>query len=185
MKILFLLLLLPSLAFATWGSDDCDHPRFQEVGCTYPGEKGDPGEDGQDGADGAKGDTGERGLQGTPGVVSTTWITETRNWQSKWLHYAAASDAIQVHLPQDLQSRLTFGMSSIRGTQGYAVGYAFKNDDNIAVTFALGTSGGEQVGKASIGFEFGGKSKPKYISFSECTYVNGKLNFEQKCVKAK
>lgn len=47
-------------AFADgWG--ECDHPRFQEVGCTYPGEQGPPGRDGRDGHDGRDGRDGEDG----------------------------------------------------------------------------------------------------------------------------
>jgi len=213
MKFLQLLalagVLVTGTAFAT-GNDDCDHPRFQEVGCSYPGDQGDQGdqgeqgeqgETGETGATGATGDTGatgaqgEQGIQGEQGtqgiqgvagergqagVVSTTWITETRNWQSKWLHYAAADNAIQVHLPQDQDSRVTFGIAQIHGETGYAVGYAYKTDrkDALAFTLGIGTSGGQQVGKASVGFEFGGRKSTRHQHQYTCTYVKGELNAE-------
>lgn len=45
----------------------------------------------------------------------------------------------------------------MHGTTGYGVGYAYKmdRDDNLAFTVGVGTAGGEQVGVASVGFEFG------------------------------
>ena len=74
-------------------------------------------------------------------------------------------------------------MSRIRGTSGYGVGYAYKTDrdDSLAFTLGLGTSGGEQVGKASVGFEFGGSSssyKPHKHNVV-CTYANDELELEE------
>jgi hypothetical protein len=88
---------------------------------------------------------------------------------------------MQIHLPQDQNQRVTFGMSRIHGTTGLGVGYAYKTDrdDNLAFTLGLGTSGGEQVGKASIGFEFGGsKSSRSHRHEFTCSYVGGELNAE-------
>lgn len=235
-------------AFATGNNNDpCEHPRFQEVGCSYPGEQGPPGPqgeqgergetgatgatgaqgergprghdgkdgkdgkdgadgrdgidgqdgkdgvDGKDGRDGKDGIDGRDGRDGKDGVVDENWIIETRNWQSKWYRYSAASEAIQIHLPQDQDSRVTFGMSRIHGTTGLGVGYAYKTDrdDNLAFTLGLGTSGGERVGKASVGFEFGGDSSKRTHKHrhrgATCTYIDGKLNMEpgddQECVE--
>jgi hypothetical protein len=172
------LVFLFGTAFA--GNEDCDHPRFQEVGCSYSGEQGPPGADGrdgadgqdgadgrdgadgQDGADGIDGQDGTNGLDGQDGidglngkdgrdgidgVVSETWITETRHTFDRYAHYSAAYSAIQIYLPQDKGSRIT------------ALGYAYKWDDredSLAFTFGVGTSGGEEAYKASLGFEFGG-----------------------------
>jgi hypothetical protein len=70
------------------------------------------------------------------------------------------------------------------------VGYAYmlKDDNAAAVTVGLGTAGGDWVGKASFGFEFGGsKNRPltatKYKAFLECSYVGGKLEGDARCVK--
>jgi hypothetical protein len=192
---LIAILFLTTTVYAWDDEMDCDHPRFQEVGCTYPGEQGPPGEQGEQGEQGPPGPQGEQGppgpqgLQGEPGVVDQSWINETRNWQSKLLHTAAANDAIQVHLPQDQASRVTFGVAQSFGETGYAVSYAYMTDreDRLAFTLGLGTSGGEEVGKASVGFEFGGSArdvKPasNYKAELECSYVNGVLTLDNKCV---
>jgi hypothetical protein len=163
-------------AFATdW--DDCDHPRFLEHGCGYEGEDGADGMDGEDGADGADGMDGQdgrdgidgvdgrdgidgiNGLAGADGVVDETWITETRNKYSVFRHQVAAMNAIQINLPQDASSRLTLAGSTFDGVSGIGLGYAYKMDreDNLSFTVGIGTSGGEEVGIASVGFEFGSK----------------------------
>jgi hypothetical protein len=79
-------------------------------------------------------------------------------WIQKYRDIAAAEAAMQVHLPQNQTSRLTFGMSRLSSTSGYALGYAYMidNERNTAVTFAVGTAGDETAVKASLGFEFGG-----------------------------
>jgi hypothetical protein len=69
---------------------------------------------------------------------------------------------------------------------GYA--YMLEDDNAAAVTVGLGTSGGDWVGKASFGFEFGGqKNRPltatKYKALLECSYVGGVLEGDAKCVK--
>ncbi len=205
-------LFFGSVAFAS-GDDDDDsdsdcHNSHSQCGHTGPpgpqGEQGDQGEQGETGEDGATGATGQtgadgsdgergatgatgatgaQGLAGRDGIVDTTWITETRNWQSKWYHYSAATEAIQIYLPQDQDHRVTFGMSRVHGTSGYGVGYAYKTDrdDGLAFTLGLGTSGGEQVGKASIGFEFGGSSKKRQSHSHEttCIYIGGELKMEK------
>ena len=168
-----LLLLFSAGAFAT----DCEHPRFLERGCGEegppgpagpPGPQGPPGQDGQDGEQGPPGPMGPQGPagpmgpqgpQGEPGVVDQTWITETRYRFDEFRHYSAAYSSIQIHLPQDKGSRLTAGVGRSHGETGYGLGYAYKwddRDDNLAFTFGVGTSGGEEAYKASLGFEFGG-----------------------------
>ncbi len=120
-------------------------------------------------------------------IVDMKWIIETRSFHQRYGRWAAASEAVQIYLPQDQESRITFGVGMVDGNTGLGLGYAFKNDDGVAFTLGIGTSGGEDVGKASVGFEFGGSSKKSsgYIPFSECSYVKGELNFEQKCIKEK
>jgi hypothetical protein len=186
-KLILMLLLLPILAFGNDNPGDCNHPRFLEHGCPEQGTPGPQGEQGEQGESivGPQGEQGIPGIQGTAGIASQTWINETRNWQSKWYNYSAASDAIQVHLPQDQPSRVTFGIARTHGTSGYAVGYAFKNEKGLAFTLALGKSGSEEVGKASVGFEFGGSSREPHRHNVTCNYVRGELSMgvdeEQSC----
>jgi hypothetical protein len=101
-----LIAFFASDANATW-NEDCSHPRFQEVGCTYPGEEGPPGPAGPPGPQGEQGEQGPpgpmgpagpqgeqgppgpqgeqgppgpqgpQGEQGPPGEVPTEWITTT------------------------------------------------------------------------------------------------------------
>ncbi len=62
-------------------------------------------------------------------------------------------------MPQDKGSRLTAGAARSHGETGYGLGYAYKfrdRSDNLALTVGVGKSGGEEVGVASLGFEFGG-----------------------------
>ena len=160
--------------------DDCDHPRFLEHGCGYEGEDGADGADGIDGQDGSDGRDGVDGINGTngidgidglngaDGVVSETWINETRNHFETVEHYVAAMNSIQINLPQDASSRFTLAGSTFRGATGIGLGYAYKMDreDNLAFTVGIGTSGGEQVGTASVGFEFGAK-RMRYDSYDD------------------
>ena len=160
------------------GNDDCDHPRFQEIGCTYPGDG--VGQDGADGADGQDGESivgpqgaqGLQGVQGIPGIVPEEWLTTTNTsiennynivnkWRRELQDVAAAQSAMQVYLPQDQKSRLTTGLSQVSGQTGIGLGYAYMVDDerNTAVTVAVGHAGSETVVQGSIGFEFGGSRK--------------------------
>jgi len=185
MKFLYLLLLVPMLAFGT-------DPHHSHEGPPGPqGEQGEDGKDGRDGKDGLDGKDGRDGLDGIngrDGVVDYSWITETRSFQSRYSKYAAASEAIQIHLPQEQESRITFGISRVHGSSGLGVGYAFKNEDGVAFTLGLGTSRGESLGKASVGFEFGGSKKEpeltadKYKAELECAYVGGELTLTNECV---
>jgi len=131
-----------------------------------PGPQGPPGEDGADGQDGKDGEQGPPGPQGPPGEVPIEWITNTNNtfnihnkWIQSYRDAAAAEAAMQVHLPQDQTSRITFSGSRINNRSGYGVGYAYMldNERNTALTVAVGFAGDETAVKASVGFEFGGK----------------------------
>jgi len=113
---------------------------------------GSQGERGPQGSQGMQGIQGIQGIQGLPGVVDQGWYEEIRE-------AAAASAAMQVHLPQDQVSRATFGMSRLNGETGLGVGYAYMVDDehNTALTLSLGQSGSETAIRGTVGFEFGGK----------------------------
>ncbi len=188
-----LLLIFPVITYA---GNDCDHPRFQEVGCSYPGDQGPPGPagpPGEQGPPGPVGPPGPRGEQGPPGEVDYTEINKFINnyYYSKFGEFSkdvAAMSAVQIHLPQEQDHRLTFGVSYLDSHTGMGVGYAYMNEDAIAFTVGLGTAGGDFVGKASVGFEFGGtKNRPltatKYKAKLECAYVGGKLTADLKCEK--
>ena len=180
---------------------DCDHPVFQKVGCDYgeQGPPGPPGPQGPQGPQGPEGPAGPQGPQGEPGPAGpqgpvgpqgpagevdyqrvTTLINETYYQRfGSWSEYVAATEAIQIHLPQQQNHRVTFGMSTVNGREGVGLGYAYMSEDAIAFTLGLGTSGGHTVGKASIGFEFGdagGRSVPKHRHKLSCNYVRGELS---------
>lgn len=128
------------------------------------GRDGVDGMDGRDGIDGINGLDGRDGIDGMDGIVSTEWITETRYKFEKMNDYSAAMSSIQIHLPQNQRSRLTLGGATFNGSIGVGFGYAYKFDDGLALTFGVGTSGGEQVGLASVGFEFGAERVRSYDS---------------------
>lgn len=195
-----------------WGAkanatdEPCSHPRFQEVGCTYEGDQGPPGppgpagppgpqgEPGSQGEPGPEGPQGPMGPPGPPGQVDYTEVTRiiNNNYYSRFGKFGkevAAGMAIQTYLPQVQDHRVTFGVSSFDGHAGMGIGYAhmLDSDNATAVTIGLGTAGGDWVGKASVGFEFGGsKNRPltatKYKAFLECSFVGGKLEGDAKCV---
>ena len=156
----WLLILIPSIALA--GGGECEHPRFLEHGCGYEGQDGKDGVDGQDGVDGMD---GRDGIDGKDGEIPTEWINETRNYYentNKWYRavrdVAAAQAAMQVHLPQQQKSRLTFSGAYIGNTTGVGVGYAYMmdNERRTALTLSLGHAGDETAVRGSFGFEFGG-----------------------------
>jgi hypothetical protein len=102
--------------------------------------------------------------------VNENWIIETRNnftivnrWRHELRDAAAASAAMQVHLPQDQMSRLTLSISDLNNTTGYGIGYAYMLDNkrNTALTLSVGHAGEETAVRGSFGFEFGGQRKIK------------------------
>lgn len=156
---LWLAILLPFTALADGNNDHCTHPIFvtQCQLAELQGQDGEDGQDGQDGADGADGIDGvdgRDGINGLDGVVPEAWINETRSWNSKYSSLLAASDAIQIFLPDDASSRVTFGAARVQGQTGVGIGYAYKADNTFALTLGLGTSHGESTGKVSVGWEF-------------------------------
>lgn len=167
-----------------------------EQGPTGPqGEQGPQGETGPQGKQGIPGPQGPMGPAGPPGEVNYAEVNTLINntYYRRFGDFGkdiAAMNAIQVYLPQQQDHRITFGVSSFDGHGGMGVGYAYmlENDNAAAVTIGLGTAGGDWVGKASVGFEFGGsKNRPltatKYKAILECSYVGGVLEGDAKCVK--
>jgi hypothetical protein len=147
------------------------------------------GIDGRDGIDGINGIDGRDGRDGRDGVVPTAWINEVRYNHQRLARYTAASQAVQIYLPQDQYSRVTIGVSKVSSYLGLGIGYAYKNDDGVAFTLGLGNSGSESMGKASVGFEFGGSkdtfSAADYKAELQCAYVGGELTLTNECVLKK
>jgi hypothetical protein len=149
-----------------------DHDHDLIVGPAGPpgadGSDGQDGRDGVDGVDGANGLDGADGKDGRDGVDGIDGIdgrdadsslyanarAEARDWHNEMKDYVAASTAIQIHLPQTKSFRMTLGTARIDGQQGVAVGFAAKLDEEVALTFGLGTSGGETVATGALSFEF-------------------------------
>lgn len=172
LPLIFLLLaviVVVGMTNVAWGTDwnECDHPRFLEKGCGYEGEDGADGKDGLDGRDGKDGTNGVDGRDGVDGKngrdgeVPTEWINNVYNLFDESRDYLAATVAMQVYLPQEQTSRLTFSGSRVGNTTGLGVGYAYMMDNsrNTALTLAVGRAGGETAVSGSIGFEFGGQRK--------------------------
>lgn len=163
MIVLLLALLIAAPAFATGGDKECPPGHENNNSCDNtgpPGEDGKDGVDGKDGRDGVDGKDGRDGIDGKDGRDGIDGIVDYRIIHKEfrtWRNYAAAMQAIQIHLPQDASQRLTLSGSAVNGTTGMGLGYAYKTDrdDNLAFTVGVGTAGGEQVGVISAGFEFG------------------------------
>jgi len=131
------------------------------------GEQGEQGERGKQGIQGEQGIPGKNGIQGIQGIrgergeVPTEWINNVNNLYDQNRNYLSAQQSIQVHLPQDQKSRLTFGASRVGSKSGIGVGYAYmlNSDNNTALTVGIGQSGHETAIQGSFGFEFGGQRK--------------------------
>jgi hypothetical protein len=181
----FMLLVATAAVAGPDGSEPCSHPNFVTHECLDStlngGGDGADGQDGQDGQDGTRGATGatgatgpqgeqgiqgergeqgiqgERGEKGDPGDVPEDWINEVRSFNSQYSKYLAATSALQIYLPQDNLSRVTFGASTVDGELGYGIGYAYRCalcDNAPALTIGLGGADDELIGTASIGWEF-------------------------------
>jgi len=122
---------------------------------------------------------GPTGPQGPAGEVPEEWRTEVLNeyttinnryetlnkWSRDLKEAAAAAASMQVNLPQDKDSRMTFTMASVDGQTGVGAGYAymFESESNTALTVSVGMSGSETALRAGVGFEFGDARKASYV----------------------
>lgn len=81
---------------------------------------------------------------------------------------------------------MTLTGSNFSGTTGVGLGYAYMDDNGVALKAGVATSGSESVVKVGVSWEFGGKrstfSAKDFVPFADCRYVDGKLEYEQKCV---
>lgn len=155
-----LLLVMAFPAYAT--DDDCDHPKFVQKGCETPGPAGPPG------PSGPPGPAGPPGPPGPPGEVPRAFIDETKrdllalkdyrnhvNYRlGSFEKYLAASSALDIDLPRDKGSRLTVTGANASGTAGLGLGYAYMNEDGVALKAGVAFSGDESVTKIGVSWEF-------------------------------
>jgi hypothetical protein len=120
------------------------------------------------------GPQGEPGRDGKDGEVPTEWINTTNtninnvyNRFGRYEKYMAASLALDIDLPRD-------GGSNFSGTTGLGIGYAWMDEDGVALKAGVGMSGDEHVYKLGVSWEFG---KP-HRHEATCIYVDGKLDME-------
>ena len=100
----------------------------------------------------------------------------------------AASSALEIDLPQNGGHRVTTMLSSVDGTAGLGIGYAWMDEDGIALKAGIGTSGSETIAKVGFSMEFGQSksaelSATEYKAQLECAYVGGELTADLICVK--
>ncbi len=180
-ELLIVFLLFALLGGVAYADNDSCRQKHRQCGHNHddgeqgpPGPQGEQGEQGSPGIDGIDGRDGRDGRDGVDGIVPTEWIIETRNnhftvnrWYREVRDAAAAQAAMQVHLSQNQNSRLTLGISRLNSVSGYALGYAYvlDNDRNTALTIAVGVAGDETAAKASFGFEFGGNRRMEAPTF--------------------
>jgi len=71
----------------------------------------------------------------------------------------AAVSALDIDLPQDRGHRITATGSRVHGTSGVGLGYAYMNEDGVALKAGFARAGGESVVKVGVSFEFGNERK--------------------------
>jgi hypothetical protein len=169
-KILVVLAILVSGAALAEGPDKmpCSHPVFMTHDCApvdgkdgedgkdgKNGKNGLDGKDGKDGVDGKDGLDGRDGINGIDGINGRDGVVPT-DWYNDLMSSSVALSAATAYLPQDKDSRLTFGFANAGGYKGLGLGYAYVIDreDNFAFTLALGRASDVTVGNVTIGWEF-------------------------------
>ena len=115
----------------------CDHPNFYVKGCSYPELNGEDGQDGRDGLD---------------GVVPTEWYDTMYRYSS----YSAAASVIDFTAPVNERQRASINVMGFGGRKamGMTYGVRFGQEQNSLLSLGFGTSAGEQVFKAQLGWEF-------------------------------
>jgi hypothetical protein len=67
----------------------------------------------------------------------------------------AASAALDIDLPQNGNHRLSVMGSNVSGTTGLGVGYAYRDDDGVALKLGIATSGqSTTVTQLGVSWEF-------------------------------
>lgn len=150
------------------GADGLDGADGSDGAPGAQGPQGMPGVDGKDGKDGTpgvKGDKGDTGDQGPQGEVGPKWDAgedvqqlraEMRAYNDDVASYVAATESVQIHLPQEKNFRMTLATGRAFGQQGVGLGIAARADDEsrTAFSFGVGRANGKTVTKAAISFEF-------------------------------
>ena len=70
--------------------------------------------------------------------------------------HVAATTAIQIHLPQKKSFRTTLNTARVGGEQAFGLGFAWKNEDDVALTFGIGKAvgGGDTIVQGGLSWEF-------------------------------
>jgi hypothetical protein len=69
--------------------------------------------------------------------------------------YLAATTSLDIDLPQNGHHRLSLMGSNVSGTTGVGVGYAYKDDDGVALKLGLATAGQDTtVVQVGVSWEF-------------------------------
>lgn len=117
------------------------------------GERGERGEKGDPGADGRPGNDGRNGVDGADGVDGRNG-KDARDYRAEFSRYLAATNALDIHLPNGAGSRVTLGASRINGLSGIGIGFAGQNEEGKAFTVGVARSGSETLVKGSVSLEF-------------------------------
>lgn len=120
------------------------------------GRDGIDGRDGVDGADGKDGVDGKDGTNGRDGVdgVDGRDGRDAREWRNEFSRFLAATNALDIHLPNGAGNRVTLGASKVRGMYGVGFGFAGQNEEGKAFTIGVARSGSETLVKGSVSIEF-------------------------------
>jgi hypothetical protein len=137
------------------------------------------------------GPQGEPGRDGKDGEVPTEWINTTNTNINnvytrfgRYEKYMAASLALDIDLPRDGGHRITATGSNFSGTTGLGIGYAWMDEDGVALKAGVGMSGDEHVYKLGVSWEFGKRNKidvshlAPHRHEATCIYVDGQLDME-------
>jgi hypothetical protein len=71
----------------------------------------------------------------------------------------AASAALDIDLPQDRGHRLTATGTRVDGRSGVGFGYAYMNEDGVAMKAGIARAGDENIVKVGVSFEFGNRKE--------------------------
>jgi hypothetical protein len=67
----------------------------------------------------------------------------------------AASAALDIDLPQNGNHRVSLMGSNVSGTTGVGVGYAYRDDDGVALKLGIATAGSDtSVVQMGVSWEF-------------------------------
>jgi hypothetical protein len=90
----------------------------------------------------------------------TKLIDESYSYRfGRFTDYMAASAALDIDLPQDRGHRLTATGTRVDGRSGVGFGYAYMNEDGVAMKAGIARAGDENIVKVGVSFEFGNRKE--------------------------